>query len=157
MSVLCITAVNLKNYSTPSGQEQWGHGSTEITLVLPSSSPSVTQRECQSLSTLPSSLSTLLFPHKWLIQGLSIWVLFSSTAGRCHIMCSNTEAQVCAPYGKEQKYTIQKIKPKQLICNYSPSKSCIGPHRHKLWCDFYQELWRMPVCRKSMHIDFLQN
>lgn len=75
-SVSSIIAVNLKNYSTPLGQEQRGHGSEEITHVISSSSPSVTQRYCQFLHTLPSFVSTILFPHKWLIQGLSVGVLF---------------------------------------------------------------------------------
>lgn len=64
---------------------------------ISSSSPSVTQRDCQCLHTLPSFLSTLLFPHKWLIQGLSVRVLFQQHSRKVqHYVQQHRGTSVCS-------------------------------------------------------------
>lgn len=97
MSVLHVSAVTLKNSSTPSGQQHWGHASAEIiTASHPAPLPAARQIAGPCPPSPPCSAPSSSHPLASPGTCFPYQCFHSSTARRCSIMCSNREAEACA-------------------------------------------------------------
>lgn len=97
MFVLHVSAVTLKNSSTPSGQQHWGHASAKIITALhPAPLPSPRQIAGPCPPSPPSSASSSSHPLASPGTCFPYQCFHSSTARRCSIMCSNREAEAYA-------------------------------------------------------------